>query len=441
MSSAEPEAAAPLPRRQTQPGPLRAPSPASQGHNQPAHELLLLQSGEQLFAAMAVAIDAARRSVHVETYLFLFSGGALVVAEALARAAARGLQVRLVMDAIGTPPLPPLWVARFAQVGVHWCFYSPLGRLGLLIPSRWRRLHRKLCVVDGEWGFCGGINLIDDHEAPGQPRLEAPRLDYALRVRGPLVREMAQAMQSLWWRLRAVHQVRQRAFSAAWKALRVSEAAAQGPSADQGTAAVSAHCADLQHTVEHAPAQLLLRDNLLHRHRIERAYLKAIGEARSEVLIANAYFIPGRRLRRALVMAVRRGVRVRLLLQGRYEFFFQFHAARPVYSGLLQAGVEIFEYSASALHAKVAVVDRRWSTIGSSNLDPLSLLLAREANVVCSDPRFADLLAQRLELAIEQGAQPVDAAALRARPWRQRLFDWIAFGAMRAVLFLTGYRY
>lgn len=401
------------------------------------HELLLLESGEQLFEAMAAAMDAARRSVHVETYLFLFSGAALVVAEALERAAARGLQVRLVVDAIGTPPLPPHWLQRFEQAGVRWRFYAPLGHLGLLIPSRWRRLHRKLCVVDGEWGFCGGINLIDDREVPGQEPLDAPRLDYALRVRGPLVGDMLEAMQTLWWRLQAVRKARQRAFKAAWRALQTHEPApAQGNRVASDGDGVAA-----QRLVDHAPAHLLLRDNLLHRHRIERAYLKAIGEARHEVLIANAYFIPGRRLRRALVMAVRRGVRVRLLLQGRYEYFFQFHAARPVYSGLLRAGVEIHEYGTSALHAKVAVVDRRWSTVGSSNLDPLSLLLAREANVVCNDPRFAQLLAQRLERAILQGAQPLDADALRARPWRQRLFDWVAFGTMRMVLFLTGHRY
>ena len=192
-------------------------------------------------------------------------------------------------------------------------------------------------------------------------------------------------------------------------------------------------------------AGLLLRDNLLHRARIERAYLKAIGSARHEVVIANAYFLPGRRLRQALVHAAQRGVRVRLLLQGRYEYFMQYHAARPVYGSLLDAGVEIFEYDASFLHAKVAVVDpdneRPWATVGSSNLDPLSLLLAREANVVVADRAFVQRLHQRLSQVIQTQSTPVVMDVHSQRRWHQRLRDRIAFGLMRLALFLTGYRY
>src|SRR5690606_3980994 len=147
-------------------------------------------------------------------------------------------------------------------------------------------------------------------------------------------------------------------------------------------------------------AALLLRDNVRHRSDIEKAYLRAIGLAREEIIIANAYFVPGRKLRRALGLAAGRGVRVRLLLQGRDEYFPQYHAARPVYGELLAAGIEIHEYSPSFLHAKVAVIDalgpRPWATVGSSNLDPLSLLLAREANVVVENREFARDLRERL---------------------------------------------
>jgi len=188
-------------------------------------------------------------------------------------------------------------------------------------------------------------------------------------------------------------------------------------------------------------ADMVLRDNLRHRHDIERAYLKAIGEAHHEVLIANAYFIPGRKLRRALLMAVSRGVRVRLLLQGKYEHFMQYHAARPVFHQLLRAGVQIFEYVPSALHAKVAVVDRRWATVGSTNLDPLSLLLAREANVVSADEGFARALHERLHHIVTHDGRALQPQALAARPWPQRALDRLAFMVMRASLFLTGHRY
>jgi cardiolipin synthase len=142
-----------------------------------------------------------------------------------------------------------------------------------------------------------------------------------------------------------------------------------------------------------------------------------------------------------LIHAARRGVRVRLLLQGRYEYFMQYHATRPVYGALLAAGVEIHEYAVSFLHAKVAVIDSHWATVGSSNLDPLSLLLAREANVVADDVVFAKDLRTRLVSAIEQGGVRVDPAMYANRPWRQRLLDRFALGVMRLLLFLNGSRY
>ena len=179
--------------------------------------------------------------------------------------------------------------------------------------------------------------------------------------------------------------------------------------------------------------------------RIEKAYRRAIGAAREEVIIANAYFLPGGKLRRALVLAARRGVRVRLLLQGRYEYFMQYHAARPVFHQLLRAGIEIYEYVPSALHAKVAVIDahgsRPWATVGSSNLDPLSLLLAREANVVVEDAAFAQDLRARLEHAMLHGGRVLDPARYALRSWHERALDRVAFVLMRLALWVTGNRY
>jgi cardiolipin synthase A/B len=421
----------------------------------PGHHLRLLQGGAELFPAMVQAMDRAVQLVHLETYIFDFANGALQVAHALERAALRGVTVRLVVDGVGTPSVPADWAQRLTAAGVQWRVYQPLGRLGLLIPSRWRRLHRKLCVVDGAVGFCGGINIIDDREDGALGRLDSPRLDFSLQVSGPLVADMLDTMEQLWWRLMALRAARQRAFRQAWQALKAALPHAQAPLAhlhwphgpdasphasnDDAPDPKAGQPSELR--VSQASAALLLRDNLRHRHDIERAYLKALGEARQEVVIANAYFIPGRRLRRALVMAVRRGVRVRLLVQGKYERFLQYHAARPVHHALLRAGVEIHEYAPSALHAKVAVVDGRWATVGSTNLDPLSLLLAREANVVTTDERFATRLHHRLDRLMREHGHALQLAILQARPWHERLRDRMAFAVMRTVLFLTGHRY
>lgn len=427
----------------------RRPAPfATRSAQRPGHQLTLLEGGDALFPALVTAIDAARRVVHLETYIFHFAGAALNVADALERAALRGVQVRLVVDGVGTPSVPLEWQERFARAGVRWRIYAPLGRLGLLIPSRWRRLHRKLCVVDETVGFCGGINIIDDLDDVALGRLTVPRLDFSMQVVGPLVADMVGTMDSLWWRLLAVRRARQREFKQAWEALRealpdsddVSHllgAIGRGHVAAAGNQAVG----EEPDVAPSSPAAFLLRDNLAHRHDIERAYLKAIGGARHEIVIANAYFVPGRKLRTALTVAARRGVKVRLLVQGRYENFFQFHAARPVQQALVASGIDIREYAPSALHAKVAVVDRRWATVGSTNLDPLSLLLAREANITTTDGHFAAQLHDRLDELVTHSGEAINAVAIAQRPRRQRVLDWFAFVVMRALLFVTGHRY
>ena len=416
----------------------------SPGSLRTGHQLQLLEGAAEFFPALAEAIDAARHAVWLETYIFDFTGTSLLVAGALERAALRGLQVRVLVDGLGTQSPPAAWRERLARAGVQWQVYAPLGnRLRLVWPGSWRRLHRKLCLVDGELAFCGGINILDDLHDPNHGTLPAPRLDFCVQVRGPLVAQVAQAMARLWLRLPGVHGFQPQALAAAWLPHRVAAGSRQAGGEGGGAGVASAGLPAAGEPVPHgrARASLLLRDNLRHRAQIERAYLRAIGHAREEIVIANAYFVPGRRLRLALERAARRGVRVTLLLQGRYEYFMQYHAVRWVYRALLKAGVEIHEYETSFLHAKVAVVDGQWATVGSSNLDPLSLLLAREANVVVEDRAFAQALRERLLSAIAGHGRLVRPEDYERRPWRERLLDRLAYGLMRLALFLTGHRY
>ena len=387
-----------------------------------AHDTRLLRSGVALFAAMIEAVDRGQHEVLLETYIFDFAGSGADVGHALVRAAQRAVRVCVVVDGVGTGALPPEWAQRFAEAGVQCRVYSPLAGVGFWLPSRWRRLHRKLCVIDNQVAFCGGINILDDFIDPNVPGgLQLPRLDYAVSLRGPLVDKVHDAMMQLWSRIEAVRELRSQDIAGALDALRAAEQDLTLPT--RGT------------------VQLVLRDNVRHRTQIERAYRKAIGAAHSDVVVASAYFFPGLRLRRALTMAARRGVRVRLLLQGKYEYFVPYRASRQLYGKLLAAGVEIYEYHATVLHAKVAVVDGHWATVGSSNLDPFSLLLAREANVVVRDTTFAQDLQASLSEAIYTGSTRVDPLGFAHRPWWQQLVDWGASLVLRFGVFLTGKRY
>jgi cardiolipin synthase len=259
--------------------------------------------------------------------------------------------------------------------------------------------------------------------------LPAPRFDFSVAVMGPLVTQIEAAMRRLWLRMEAMRDIREARLGGAFHSLRASGVAPATavPVLASGRAV--------------ARAALVMRDNLRNRGSIERSYRRAMGRAREEIIIANAYFIPGRKMRNALVSAAQRGVQVRLLLQGRYESFMQYYAARPVYGALLRAGVEIHEYAASFLHAKVAVIDGRWATVGSSNLDPLSLLLAREANVVVEDTGFAVRLREKLVGAIANEGRLMSVLDYANRPLYQRLMEHVALGIMRIALAVQGKTY
>jgi len=249
-------------------------------------------------------------------------------------------------------------------------------------------------------------------------------------------------MTRLWWRTQAARDARNVDVAGALAAVR--KAARAGTDAnDPGINATNLAPAPGQQGAG-VLAGLVLRDNFRFRKRIEHFYRFAIAQARDEIEIANAYFVPGVALQRALRAAAARGVRVKLLLQGRYEYFMQHHTSRAMYGVMLDAGIEIIEYAPSFLHAKVAVFDGPQgaiATVGSSNLDPLSLLLAREANIFVNDNAFAAELRTHLQDAAEHSGRRVEKSYYQRRPFLSRSLAWIAYGAMRFALFATRNRY
>jgi cardiolipin synthase len=367
------------------------------------------------------------------------------------------------IDGYGTRELPQGIAQRLQRAGVQLRVYAPMPRFLTLDRERLRRLHRKQAAIDGRIAFVGGINVLDDLHDPNHGPLEHPRLDYAVRLRGPIAVSVNAAMRRLWWQvsiagapLRVRGLGRRRRGALPGGGLDAAAPGTDRPSADRSRAdgvpadhpRADRSLADLGPGLapggrgrlpDGVRAMLLLRDNLANRRAIERAYLKALGGARREVLIANAYFIPGRRFRRALREAARRGVRVRLLLQGRAEYVLPHLATQALYEPLLHAGVEIVEYHRSFLHAKVAVIDD-WATVGSSNIDPFSLLLAREANVVVIDAGFAATLRERLLASMAEGGRAVLHDEHARRPWTRRLAGWLATQMLRLGVVVSGNR-
>lgn len=373
------------------------------------NRITLLKNGAEYFPALEAAFDRARERIHLETYIYRDDATGRRIAQALIRAAQRGVDTHLLIDGFGSQPMPETLLQSMREAGVRVLVYRPEISRWRLRRQRLRRLHRKLALVDAGIGFVGGINIVDDAESPDSP----PQYDYAVAIEGPLVGAMHASMRRLWNLV-------------SWSQLS------------------SARSRDHRRHLDVAPAgrvraRFLLRDNLRHRRDIERAYLRAIGRARHEIIIANAYFLPGTRFRHALIAAAERGVRVVTLVQGRTDHPMANYAKQAFYGRLLRAGVEIHEYQTSVLHAKTAVIDGIWATVGSSNIDPFSLVLSREANVAVYDRGFASGLRASLQQEIDSGAVRVMPESLRNMPLYRRFLIWLSYGVVRVMMSMVNY--
>ncbi len=377
-------------------------------HFMDGNTITLLHSGKEYFPKLEAAIDSAQQEIYLESYIFEYDQIGIKIVDALKRAAQRNVTVHLLIDGFGSRKLPTKVIQNMLNVGVKMLIFRP--EIFGLRRHRFRRMHRKLVVLDAQIAFVGGINIIDDLD---DPEMQAPRFDYAVLIKGPLLLEIHSAARHLWMLVAWAH------FKKRW----INRTVLRRADKPQG----------------HQCAAFVIRDNLRHRRDIEQVYLDAINNARNEIIIANAYFLPGRHFRQALNKAAQRGVRVLLLLQGKIEYRLQHHATHALYGNLLDAGIEIHEYSKSYLHAKVAVIDNHWATVGSSNIDPFSLLLAREANVVINDEPFANELRSSLKQAIAEESVSVIRKEWIAQSWSSLAIHRICYHLVYLMQSILGY--
>lgn len=376
----------------------------------PGNQVTLLQNGEAFFPAIEQAVDRARFEIYLVTYIYRDDSTGQRIAAALKRAVLRGVRVYVVVDGYGSSDLSDALRDQMRQDGIELRIFRPGISPWTLRRKRLRRMHRKIVVVDKEIAFVGGINIVEDRATT---RETSPRYDYAATIKGPLVEAVRNSTVQLW-SLVAGRGFRHRV----------------GRTADLP---VSTSCKGSMR------AAFLLRDNFRHRRDIESAYLQAISQAQTEIILAQAYFFPGFKFRHALINAAQRGVKVVLLLQGKLENFIEHHARRAIYGNLLDAGVEIHEYQRSYLHAKVGVIDGHWATVGSSNIDPFSLLLSYEANLVVDDNVFGAALKESLKVSIVSDSQQILRSSWEQQPLAIRFVNWLCYGLLRLMTEISGY--
>jgi cardiolipin synthase len=398
----------------------------------------LLRGGEALFPAMVDAIERARHEIWLATYIYDNAGSVAAITQALADAARRGVRVNLVVDGFGTRSHLPELRELLCDAGVQLSVFRPMNRWwSWLQPSQLRRLHQKMCVVDGQVAFVGGINLLDDRYDQVHGWSDQPRLDYAVELRGPIVAPVEQATRALWTRATVGRNFAREMATLARGAEPVARARRllrrlRMPKELKAGEDVG--------DLPPVRASFLMRDNLRQRRAIERSYIHAIRKAHTRVDLISPYFYPGRAFMRVLINAARRGVQVRLLLQGKVDYRIAAVAAQALYEQLLGNGVRVYEYMPAFLHAKVGLVDDEWATVGSSNIDPLSLLLNLEANVVIRDAAFINTLATQFDEAVAQSREIDPAhgrqASLRG-VLRRGFVAWVAHVYLR-VAGITG---
>ncbi|MFG6468809.1 cardiolipin synthase ClsB [Roseateles sp. BYS87W] len=390
------------------------------------NQITLLRGGDQLFPAMTEALAHARHEVWLATYIFHEDAAGQALVQALRVADQRGVRVRVVVDGFGSNGSMAWLRNALMGSGVALAVFRPMDRWWRwLQPGQLRRLHQKLCVVDGDVAFVGGINVIDDRLDLNHGRTELPRLDFAVRLAGPLVEQVGQSIRTVW--------------SRAWLGREFDNALLDyvplrrrlGRWLHQlwrGPQRLDALPVPQQPVV----AAFVMRDNLRRRRTIEHAYADALRQAQHSADLVCPYFYPGQRLRQSLQRAADRGVRVRLLLQGKVDYRIAGWAAQALYADLLAHGIEVHEYTPAFLHAKVAVVDGEWATVGSSNIDPLSLLVNLEANVVVRDAGFAAALTAEIDtaLAVSRRVAEPQVRGLKA-VLKRAVVAWFAYVFLR----------
>ena len=374
--------------------------------------LILLEGGSTYFPAIEEHLQLATKSIYLEAYIFSADAQAKKISDLLCLAAHRGVEVKLIIDWLGSAPL--LFESDLIAAGVQVSYYNKgwFGRFGF------SRTHRKLLVIDGMTAFVGGINICDDHLDARGKLIGGIRWDLAVQVSGKVVEHVHIAFLRQWQRLQAgaLHpkNIIRRIF-------------------EQELPWSSSHFMGVHHG-SHASIAFIARDNLHHRRDIERAYLKAIGQSREEIWLVTPYFMPARLLRKSLIRAAQRGVTVNLLL-GRDEFEILNWAVPSLYGQFLEVGINIYEYAGQGqLHAKAMVVDRRWATIGSSNCDHLSFFLNHEANLILRNHEVVKEMRWRIADQVAEHAHAVDPQAYMNRSIFLKVANWISYRMVRLIV-------
>jgi cardiolipin synthase len=348
---------------------------------------------------MFEAMSRARDHINIQTYILDDGEVGEKLAALLAGKARQGVKVHVMYDSVGSIRTPKAYFERLRDAGIEVCEFGPVGR----VHEVNNRNHRKITVVDGRTAFTGGINISETYSSSsrrarrGQDKDTDRKRgwrDTHVMVEGPVVEQFQRVFLDDW----------AREDCGPWR-----EAGFFPEPERRGTVAM----------------RLVRSDPSRESAEMYHELLGAIAAAKKRVWLTFGYFVPDPGTKQALIEAARRGVDVQLVLPGFSDFWAPVYAGRSHYEELLAAGVRIYEWHDALIHAKTAVIDGAWSSVGSSNLDWRSFVHNYEADLVVHDADFARGLERRFERDVAASV-PVLAATWARRPAREKIKEWVA---------------
>jgi len=361
----------------------------------------LLASGKDYFEKIEALIDGAHHYIHLQTYIFKDDDTGQRIQKALIRASGRGVKIYLLIDAYGSSSISKGFINDMVSAGIEFRFYGKFFSKWAIHISH--RMHHKILVIDGLYSVVGGINISDDYN---DIHRKHAWLDFAVLSKGPITTDLLLICLRKWKRKNLRH-VPQEYINDKNK----------HNSHDKGC---------YEYARENDPA--------LNKNQISKTYRKAFKLAEKEMIIAGGYFIPGFKFRRLIKRAVRRGVDIKILTGSKSDVGIAKHAKQFLYSWLLRTGVEVYEYQKSNVHAKVAAIDREWSTVGSYDLNNLSAYSNIELNVDVMNEPFASHLHNVLEKIIQKDCiQITNDMLVKNYTWEKQFRAWLSYRIVRGL--------
>jgi cardiolipin synthase len=363
-----------------------------------AAEIRLVHSGNDYFETLENLIHQAKHSLHLQTYIFDEDETGKNIANSLKAAASRGVKIHMMLDGYGSKSLSRKFSKDLRSSGIRLRYFAPFFSSQNIYFGR--RLHHKVIVADKNTALIGGINIADKYHGSAT---ETGWLDYAILIKGSICQEVDNIClhtygRKLIWKQKKAKKIPKQILSDELISVRIRE-----------------------------------NDRLRRKNQISASYLQAIQNAKKSIYITGSYFLPGTRLRKALIRAAKHGVEVHLIMAGVSDVPVFQSATRWLYDLLFRNGIKIYEWEKSVLHGKVAVVDGNWATIGSFNLNHLSAYGSIELNIDVLDEQFSKSFQLHLKSVIETGCKQVFPIH-QNNHWTAKLKRWGAYQLTRTTI-------